>query len=288
VENNYVENASSGIVVHGYSGDRGGKQTIVIRANRARNLIGLLSDGSGGYLPAEGSNQSKSRFIELDNVQAVPGIDVGWNEVINYPGRSLVSDNIDVNRSSGTPNQPLEIHDTYIQGAYPYRAAQDAYTGGGIKTEGSPGDSPQETTAFSSIHDNQVIGTVGYGIAFTAGHDNIASNNRVISSGLLPDGTRIAAQHVGMADGVVTGASASNGSMYNNNMRDNVIGWTCWSPSCAQEGYRKDQYFPVSPSDYSNNSLLPAQPITLNMEDSEYQVWLNKMVSAGIMVGPSF
>ena len=101
-----------------------------------------LSDGNGGYLPAEGSNHSVSRFIELDNLQAVPGIDVGWNEVINYPGRSLVSDNIDVNRSSGTPNQPLEIHDTYIQGAYPYRAAQDAYTGGGIKTEGSLGRQP--------------------------------------------------------------------------------------------------------------------------------------------------
>ncbi len=287
VENNYIENAGAGVVVRGYSGSRDGKQTIVIRANRARNLSGLLSDGNGGYLPGGGSNHSVSRFIELDNVQAVPGIDVGWNEVINYPGRSLVSDNIDVNRSSGTLNQPLEIHDTYIQGAYPYKAAQDAYNGGGIKTEGGSKDSPQETTAFSSIHDNQVVGTVGYGIAFTAGHDNIASNNRVISSGLLADGTRIAAQHVGMADGDVSGTGVANGSMYNNTMRDNVIGWTCWTSSCAKQGYRKDQYFPVSPGDYSNNSLIPAQPITFNMEDNEYQVWLNKTVSAGITVGPS-
>ena len=116
-------------------------------------------------------------------MQAVPGIDVGWNEVINYPGRSLVADNIDVKSSSGTPNQPLEIHDTYIQGAYPYTAAQADYQGGGIKTEGSPDDSAQQATAFNSIHDNQVVGTVNYGIEFTAGHDNIAANNRVISSG---------------------------------------------------------------------------------------------------------
>ncbi len=287
VENNYIENASSGVLVHGYSGNRDGKQTIVIRANRARNLSGLLSDGNGGYLPGEGSNHSVSRFIELDNVQAVPGIDVGWNEVVNYPGRSLVSDNIDVNRSSGTPNQPLEIHDTYIQGAYPYKAALDAYNGGGIKTEGGSNDSPQEATAFNSIHDNQVIGTVGYGIAFTAGHDNMAANNRVISSGLLADGTRIASQHVGMADGDVSHAGVANGSMYNNTMHDNVIGWTCWTSSCAQDGYRKDQYFPVSPSDYSNNSLIPTQPITFNMEENEYQVWMNKMASAGITVGPT-
>jgi hypothetical protein len=288
VENNYMENASSGVVVHGYAGDRDGKQTIVIHANRARNLNGLLSDGNGGYLPGEGSSRSVSDFIELDKVQAVPGIDIGWNEVINYPGRSLVSDNIDVNRSGGTPNQPLEIHDSYIQGAYPYKAAQDAYTGGGIKTEGGLEDSAQDAPAFNNIHDNQVVGTVGYGIEFAAGHDNIASNNRVISSGLLADGTRIAAQHVGMSNGDINGASVGNGSMYNNTMHDNLIGWTCWSSSCSQSGYRKDQSFPASPGDYSTNSVLAAQPITLEMENNEYQFWLNKMVSAGIPVGPAF
>ncbi len=288
VENNYVENVRGGVLVHGYSGTRDGKQTIVIRANRARNLNGLLSDGNGGYLPGVGSNRSVSHFIELDKVQAVPGIDLGWNEVINYPGRSLVADNIDVNRSSGTPNQPLEIHDTYIQGAYPYKATQADYDGGGIKTEGSPDDSAQDAPAFSNVHDNQVVGTVNYGIKFAAGHDNIATNNRVISSGLLADGTRIAAQHVGMVNGDANSANVSNGSMYNNTMHDNLIGWTCWSSSCSQEGYRKDQYFPASPGDYSNNSVMAPQPITLDTENSEYQVWLNKMVSAGVAVGPAF
>jgi hypothetical protein len=285
VENNYVENAGGGVLVHGYSGNRDGQQTIVIRANRARNLNGLLSDGNGGYLPGVDSNRSVSRFIELDKVQAVPGIDVGWNEVINYPGRSLVADNIAVKSSSGTPNQPLEIHDTYIQGAYPYTAAQAEYQGGGIKTEGSPNDSAQEAPAYNSIHDNQVVGTVNYGIEFTAGHDNIAANNRVISSGVLADGTRIAAQHVGMANGDVNGAS---GNAYNNSMHDNLIGWACWNSACSQSGYRKDQSFPASPGDYSTNSVLAAKPITPEMENNEYQIWLNKTISAGITVGPAF
>jgi hypothetical protein len=288
VENNYIENARGGVIVHGYSGNRDGEQTIVIRSNRARNLNGLLSDGNGGYLPGEGADRSAARFIQLDSVQSVPGIDVGWNEVINYPGRSLVEDNIDVYRSGGTPNRPLEIHDTYIQGAYPYRAAQDAYTGGGIKTDAKAGDNAQEVPAFNSIHDNQVVGTVNYGIAFTAGHDNVAANNRVVSSGLLADGTRIAAQHVGMANSDGAGGEGANGSMYNNTMHDNLIGWTCWSASCAAEGYRKDQYFPASPADYSSNSVLPTGQITLDMENNEYQVWTNKMASAGIAVGPSF
>ena len=285
VENNYVENAGGGVLVHGYSGTREGQQTIVIRANRARNLNGLLSDGNGGYLPGVGNNHSVSSFIELDKVQAVPGIDVGWNEVINYPGRSLVADNIAIKSSSGTPNQPLEIHDTYIQGAYPYTAAQANYDGGGIKTEGSPNDSAQQAPAFNSIHDNQVVGTVNYGIEFTAGHDNIAANNRVISSGMLADGTKLAAQNVGMGNGDVSGASAS---MYNNTMHDNLIGWACWSSACSQSGYRKDQSFPASPGDYSANSVLAPQPITPEMENNEYQIWLNKTASAGIAVGPAF
>ncbi len=285
VENNYVENAGGGVLVHGYSGNRDGQQTIVIRANRARNLNGLLSDGKGGYLPGVGSNHSISSFIELDKVQAVPGIDVGWNEVINYPGRSLVADNIAVKSSSGTPNQPLEIHDTYIQGAYPYTAAQADYQGGGIKTEGSPEDSTQQAPAFNSIHDNQVVGTVNYGIEFTAGHDNIAANNRVISSGMLANGTKLAAQQVGMANGDVNSGSAN---MYNNTMHDNLIGWACWTSSCSQSGYRQDQSFPASPGDYSTNSVLAAQPITPATEENEYQIWLNKTASAGIAVGPAF
>ena len=284
VENNYLENAQGGVIVHGYSGNRDGEQTIVIRSNRARNLNGLLSDGNGGYLPGEGANRSTARFIQLDSVQSVPGVDVGWNEVINYPGRSLVEDNIDVYRSGGTPNRPLEIHDTYIQGAYPYQAAQDAYTGGGIKTDAKAGDNAQEVPAFNNIHDNQVVGTVNYGIAFTAGHDNVAANNRVVSSGLLADGTRVPAQNVGMANS----DADAGGSMYNNTMHDNLIGWTCWSASCAAEGYRKDQYFPASPADYSTNAVLATGQITQQTENNEYQLWMNKMASTGIAVGPSF
>ena len=287
VENNYVENARGGVILHGYSGSRNGEQTIVIRGNRARNLSGLLSDGQGGYLAGEGSSQAPAHFIQFDSVQAVPHIEVGWNEVVNYPGQSLVAGNIELYRSSGTPNQPLEIHDTYIQGAYPY-SAQDAYAGGGIETRGTAGDSVEEAPAFSNIHDNQVVGTVNYGIRFAAGHDNLATNNRVISSGLLTDGTRIAAQDAGLTNGDAIGNAVASGSMYNNTMRDNFIGWMCWQTSCAQQGYRKDQYFPAAPTDYATNSVVVTPKVTLDMENYEYHVWMNKVAAAGINVGPSF
>jgi hypothetical protein len=284
VENNYVENARGVVIVHGYAGKRDGQQAIVIRANRARNLNGLLSDGNGGYLSGEGASRIQANFIRFDRVQSVPGIDVGWNEVINYPGHSLVEDNIVVYRSSGTANQPLEIHDTYIQGAYPYKPAQDAYNGGGIKTDGGIDDTAQDAPAFNSIHDNQVVGTVSYGIKFAAGHDNVAANNRVIASGLLSDGTKIAAQGAGL----VNGATAASASMYNNTMHDNLVGWTCWKSSCAQTGYRRDQFFPASPADYSANSVMAPGQITFNMENNEYQVWLNKLSADAVTIGPAF
>jgi Bacterial Ig-like domain (group 2) len=287
VENNYIENVRDGVSVHGYSGGQNEQQTLVIRGNRARNFTGLLSDGAGGYLPEEGANLSVSRFVELDSVQSVPGIDVGWNEIVDYPKQSRVSDVINIYRSSGTPNQPLEVHDTYIQGAYPYQPAKDAYLGGGIKTDGNADDTARNASAYAYIHDNQVVSTVSYGIALNAGHDNIAANNRVISSGLLTDGTIIAAQQVGLSNADTHG-DASHGSHYNNTMHDNVVGWACWTSSCAGAGYRQDQYLPGSPQDYSNNESVPAGPITLDMEESEYLLWLNKTVSAGVRIGPSF
>ena len=76
--------------------------------------------------------------------------------------------------------------------------------------------------------------------------------------------------------------------MYNNTMRDNLVGWTCWQASCEQQGYRKDQSFPASPDDYSTNSVVKTRQITLDMENSEYKVWMIKLAAVGIAVGPSF
>ncbi len=286
VESNYVENVREGVVIHGYSGSRTGKETLTIKGNRLRNLNGMLSDGLQGYLPGSAGYAATARFLAFDTVQSVPGVDVAWNEVVNYPARSLVSDVIHIYRSSGTINHPLDIHDTYIQGAYPSNSGQDAYRGGGIKTDGAPDDEPDSASAFTSIHDNQVVGTAGYGIAFAAGHDNLAAENRVISSGLLPDGTRIAVQRVGLSNTAVHGGS--RGSTYNNAMHDNVVGWSCWTTACGENGYRRDLYFPAAPQDYDSNSRVPAQAITLEMEENEYQLWSIKTASAGIKIGPVF
>jgi hypothetical protein len=122
----------------------------------------------------------------------------------------------------------------------------------------------------------------GYKVTGWRYEEDAAWHVKVISSGLLADGSKIAAQRVGMANGDATGAAVASGSMYNNTMRDNLIGWACWQSSCAQEGYRKDQFFPAAPADYSTNSVIAARQITLDMENNEYQVWVNKMATAGV------
>jgi hypothetical protein len=71
-------------------------------------------------------------------------------------------------------------------------------------------------------------------------------------------------------------------------MHDNLVGWTCLSSTCSDEGSRGALSFPAAPGDYSTNSVVPAEQITLEMEEREYGIWLNKIASVGIKLGPSF
>ena len=285
VENSYMENVEYGIWVRGYSGDRDGYQTIVIKNNRVRNMSGLVSNGNGGYLNGA-TNWSWSHFIQLSNVNSVPGMEIGWNEDINYPYQSFVHEVINMYQTSGTSDSPLEIHDNYIQGAYPANPAADSYNGGGFATDGGSDDTRQTATAYNVLHDNQMVGTVNQGIAFTTGHDNLAYNNRVISSGLLADGTKIAGQNVGLVIYDVYG-NVQKGTMYNNEMHDNTVGWMCWASGCSWDAYRNDYYFPMNPVDYATNPSLPYGPVSYATENNEYQSWLSKLANNAAQVGPN-
>jgi Ricin-type beta-trefoil lectin domain/Bacterial Ig-like domain (group 2) len=283
VENCYFENVHYGIWVRGYSGNRDGTETITILNNRGRNILGLESNGNNGFLPGD-LYWSWAHAIQLGNTPSVPGIRIAWNEIINYPYQSVVNENISMFDAGGTSSSPAEIHDNYIQGAYPYNPATGSSNGGGITTDGSGSDTVQTASAFNNVYNNQVIGTVNMGIEFGAGHDNVAYNNTVISSGLLSNGTKIPSQNVGITVYDVYG-NIENGSMYNNDMHGNTVGWMCWAARCAWDGYRNDEYFPDNGSYYSTNQSISANPITLQAEDGEYAAWRAKVNSNGIVLG---
>jgi hypothetical protein len=285
VENCYFENVRFGVYVRGYGGNRDGIQTITILNNRGRNMLGLESDGNNGYLPGE-TNWQWAHAIQLSAMPSVPGIRIAWNEIINYPYQSLVNENVNMFDAGGTSSSPAEFHDNYIQGAYAYNPVIDSYNGGGFVTDGSAFDTVASASAYNNVYDNQIVSTVNMGIEFSAGHDNVAWNNTVIASGLLPNGTKIPSQNVGIVIDDVYG-NIKKGSMYNNDMYGNTVGWMCWAARCAWDGYRNDEYFPDNNSYYSTNLSISANPITLLAENSEYSTWLAKISSNGMVVGPA-
>jgi hypothetical protein len=285
VENCYFENVRFGVYVRGYGGNRDGIQTVTILNNRGRNMLGLESDGNNGYLPGE-TNWQWAHAIQLSAMPSVPGIRIAWNEIINYPYQSLVNENVNMFDAGGTSSSPAEFHDNYIQGAYAYNPVIDSYNGGGFVTDGSAFDTVASASAYNNVYDNQIVSTVNMGIEFSAGHDNVAWNNTVIASGLLSNGTKIPSQNVGIVIDDVYG-NIKKGSMYNNDMYGNTVGWMCWAARCAWDGYRNDEYFPDNNSYYSTNQSISANPITLLAENSEYSTWLAKISSNGMVVGPA-
>jgi Bacterial Ig-like domain (group 2) len=283
VQNCYFENVTYGIWVRGYAGNRDGVQTITLLNNRGRDMIGSLSNGNNGLLPGN-LYWTWAHAIQLSNVFQVPGIRIAWNEIINYPYASLVNENINMYDSGGTSSSPAEVHDNFVQGAYPYDPVNGGYNGGGFTTDGSAADTVETASAFINIYDNQMVGTVNMGIEIGTGHDNAAYNNTVISSGLLSNGAKISAQNVGIVLYDVYG-NIANGSMYNDNMYNNTLGWMCWAARCAWDGYRADDYFPDNPGYYATNTSISTDPITLQMETKQYTTWMSKVAGNNVVVG---
>ena len=57
-------------------------------------------------------------------------VEISWNQVINQPFISSVADMISTYGSSGVPNNPITIHDNYLQGGYaPDPTANVDYSG---------------------------------------------------------------------------------------------------------------------------------------------------------------
>jgi hypothetical protein len=296
VEHNYMEGTSGMFLLH-YRGNGTTADTIKVLDNKALNIDGRKSDGRGGFLDFNTRTRISDGFTEdgfelahfllLNNVWNVPGAEVAWNQVINEPGKSRVEENINIYLSSGTASSPLKIHDNYIRGAYTVKPGQGdysdgtynydwSYTGGGILlADGRPSDGP--VPAYVRAYNNEVVSTTNQGIAIEAGHDNQFYNNRIVSSGLLPDGTRIAAQNVGA---LIWDAVGSGSRFFHNNSgHNNKVGWV--NPG---NGRRNDWWVPNA-SSWTNNVSWPGQ-ITRNTETAEFAFWNNKLKTAKVVVGP--
>jgi hypothetical protein len=275
VQSCQMQDSRFGVYINRYIGNYSLHNTIRIINNRVSNTDGRPSDGKGGYLAA---GEWNSHAFQLNKVQNVPYIDIAWNEVINLPLQSQSSDIINMYDSSGIPSSHLMIHDNYLQGAYAANPGTDSYTGGGIITDGLATATAATTAAYIDIYNNQIVSTSNYGVAIAAGHDNSIYNNRVVSSGLLANGTSM-----GMTS--ATGAYVANyyklpsTTFFNNIIYNNTIGLITKNSSGTL--FRNDWWFPDQTATYTNMNWLPnnAQHPSLEDEATEYQLWLQKYLA---------
>ena len=248
-------------------------KTIRVRFNVARNIDGRISDGQGGYL----AQDYFAQFVQLNNVKACPDAEIAWNEIVNEPRNSRVADNINIYLSSGTPNRPILIHNNFVRGAYPMDPASSRFSGGGIIVDGGA-DVLSDAAAYIKIYDNQVVGTSNHGISIAAGHHVEIVRNRLISSGLLADGTRVGAANVGL---YAWNYYKSADTMFSNTITENSVGWVnakgsvnnWWFPDCA------------APNCSGNQPI--RGPITQSMEDDEYVAWRQKISIQDVKLGSS-
>jgi hypothetical protein len=132
--------------------------------------------------------------------------------------------------------------------------------------------SPSTITGNVSAFNNIIISTANYGIAISSGHNNTAYNNTVISSGLLPNGQKIASENVG----IYIWNQSGDPFWGNNQEYGNTIGWM--GPSG-----RNDSWTPNGSGQTGDTAL--SGTITLAKEQSYYGVWAQKVNASGFVVG---
>ena len=315
MEHNYLEGMAWGVAL--WSVGNTGRWTptgpIVVRYNKVRNLDGVNSDGQGGRVTEVNPNTYSNGFVSISQLNLVHGAEVAWNEVINEPYLSATADLINFWASPGTVSSPIKVHDNYIRGQYapiPERGnginstncvpgeprCYNTYVAQVIVLDGNAsGETEQTASSFINIYQNQLVNTWG-GITLTAGHDNAAYANRVVSTGRLRSGKWMAPAYsagVTVSDNYAMGPAV----FYNNSAHDNIVGFvlervSTTDPSTYQPPpIRSDYDFErsgcargVAPLCFNNQGL--PDPITFATEDNEAVLWQQKLLANSVTVGP--
>ncbi len=269
VEHNYMEH-TSGIVVYRWRGNGSPNQTLTVRYNDVRNIDGRWRNGQGS---------TRSSFLLLNTVQQLSNVDISFNQVVNKANESLVEDNINFYNSSGTAQSTLQVHDNYVQGAYPFPATGSSFTGTGLTTDGD-GLVLATAAGFIEAHHNQFVSTCNAAMNIAAGHDVYFHDNRMVTSGLLPDGTRLNATYAATA--VFNFYQVLGSVFFNNRIERNTIGYVRWG-SNNPFADRQD-LSPGACSTCADNTHLP-NPVTLSTEQNEWALWQQKLQANNVTVG---
>ncbi|MFC6222994.1 Ig-like domain-containing protein [Hymenobacter artigasi] len=271
IEHNYFEH-TTGIDVYLWGGNGTAQQTLTVRYNKCLDIDGRMLNGKEDW----------SNYLGMNGVLGLVGAEIAWNEVINEPNESWVEDNINFFNSGGTANSHVLVHDNYVQGAYPYPATSPDYLGSGLITDGDvpSGNTASTVSAFVDAYHNQFVSTCA-AINIAAGHDNHFYENRIVTSGLLPDGTRLQANYA--AAGLWNAYNKPSSVFYNNDMLNNTIGFYFKGGNTPYTN-RQDTSPGACPT-CTPTTHFPDRPLTLADEQAEWTLWQQKLQQNGITLG---
>ncbi|PKV76156.1 hypothetical protein BD749_1106 [Pontibacter ramchanderi] len=269
VENCYLEQTAGIYIGDAYKGNGNPHNTIKIRYNKARNIDGRIYNG-----------WYRSQFVQFNYRGSLPHAEIAWNEVINEPNKSLVEDNINLSNSRGTSASPIRIHNNYIQGAYPYPADSEEYSGGGIIAdswyEDGMGDPKQVATAYVKVYDNQTVNLGNYNYAIAGGNNIEVFNNRAVNAARFETGDKFRM----WTQGLYGYDFYKKNATFNNTFHHNVIG------IMGRDGRNDNHYFPDGTVQEHSNVFMKGQ-ITKETEQAEYRLWKSKLEKSGIKIGPN-
>jgi hypothetical protein len=265
-QNNYYAD-TTGIWVIGNQ-EPGLLEELRIADNRVRNV-------TGGH-----------NAIAIIEVTRTPDAELAWNEMINEPDRSYQEDVILTYKVLGSAADPFRVHSNFVDGAYSRNPRLDPSTGSGINIGDGDRGSGNE-----SIHgyDNHIVRPVNVGTFIAAGSNNLLYGNRVLRSGLLPDGSRIDHRFTGLYVWDCCYGHVPNGIFFDNVARDNEVAYE--SVDAQGKVTRHEDKLDDCAKDAQGRTLCtgntsPPGRVTPAMEDAERVRWLDRVAARGEPLGP--
>ncbi len=279
--------------------------SFIFRYNKVHDLDGADSDGAGGRLTDAAHMQfgqdNGNHAVIMDSMQNMTYAQIAWNSFIQTSPLKSLGDIVNIYRSSGTANTPIEVHDNYFYGGYAARPSQvaaccaaNAVTSEAITADGSRSDTASTTVAFVHIFNNFVVNNGGaQGVGINSGHDNQIFNNVIVSTGRLKsDGSWFAATYSNPLT-VWNGVYHQSSSVYyNNTAHDNTYGWTIMTLNSLGNARTAPVHlslpnFQGCPSSlcYSNTQLSMTS-VTSATEDAQLTKWQSRVSANNLTVGP--
>ncbi len=265
IENCYMESTAGIYIGTRYEGNGSTSQTVRVRYNIAKNIDGRVYGG----------DKEHSQFLQFNFKGAIRHAEIAWNQITNEADKSLVEDNINIYNTRGTSDNPIRIHNNYIQGAFPVSASSTKYSGGGIITDGNAGIS--DCPAYIEAYENHLVGLGNYAMGIAGGNNIRYHHNRAVNAATFVNGSR----YQMYTSGFWSKDYYRQNTTFANSVDNNVVGIVAW-------GY-KDNRNDISVAEnasFKSNTFLP-NPITLQTEKDEFSRWEQKLQQQRIALGPN-